>query len=376
MLFNQPLAVRFGTELITAISDPKWTSFDFAVAWVRRSGMKHIESELRSFLKRGGTLCAIVGLDLENTSQQGLESLLDLEHYGAASTYVFHNENSGSTFHPKLYLLRNDVEAQLIVGSNNLTEAGLFRNVEAGLTLTLKSNNTTVTQTLLAMKTWSDTTSGLAKRLNATSLQEFVDQGYAPDEVALAQQRTAKRSTQATTRIKLFGSRNYSAPSVPATLSPSTTSRIASKSSTAGAIKKRSIVGSATGRVLLMRLRKASVTNRPTQTQIPIRLFKTGFFGTGTQVLSAHSNQRHSIHRASARGSINTLKFEIPEMRNFNDPVARFEQVGSDLVYETYDSSTPQGRQIMAALQTGRSKGQTELSLPSQPAISTWWRFI
>lgn len=370
MLFNQPLAVRFGTHLISELSDVKWTKFHFAVAWVRRSGMKHLEPALRAFLKRGGSITGVVGLDLQNTTQQGLEALLDLRQHGQARIYVFHNEDPGSTFHPKLYLLQGKTNAQLIVGSNNLTEAGLFTNVEAGLTIGTKVGDPIITDAIEAFAAWCDPSTGLSRRLNPSLLRSLIMQGYAPDEAALAKQRKATPTPKSgVTRIKLFASRHFSAPkSAP-------TKAVAKKpgaksSSTSPSTYTPPTPG--TGTVLLMRLRKS----RGSQTQIPIALFKSGFFGSTSNVLSAHSGEHHSIHSAKAHGATNTLKLEMPELGSFKDPVARFEQIGPDLVYETYDVGTPKGNQIMSTLKAGLSTGDTSVSVPSKTPIATWWRFI
>jgi hypothetical protein len=123
-----------------------------------------------------------------------------------------------------------------------------------------------------------------------------------------------------------------------------------------------------------MRLRKASVTDRPTQTQIPFRVIDT-FFKNATQARSVHTGEAHGIIEASARGGRNTIKLEIPEMRDFNQPIARFERTPTGIVYETYDVGTPKGNQIMASLEEGRRDGTTQLTI-SNPDSATWWRFI
>jgi hypothetical protein len=157
-----------------------------------------------------------------------------------------------------------------------------------------------------------------------------------------------------------------------------------------------------------MRLRKASVTDRPTQTQIPFRVVDT-FFRNATEVRmdalltasispvwpvndwakrcrsdsldvaavlrSAHSRQGHGIIQASARGNRNTIKLEIPEMRNFAQPVARFERTPHGIVYEVYDVGSPQGNQIVASLEEGRRDRTTQLTI-SNAESATWWRFI
>ena len=121
-------------------------------------------------------------------------------------------------------------------------------------------------------------------------------------------------------------------------------------------------------------LRKASVTDRPTQTQIPIRLVQTFFAGVSS-VESAHSGVIHGLHQASARGSVNTIKLEIPEMRQFVDPVARFEKTGSGVTYEVHNASSPSGKQIVSRLQAGHVDGSTQTSIKDHTK-ATWWRFI
>ncbi len=128
------------------------------------------------------------------------------------------------------------------------------------------------------------------------------------------------------------------------------------------------------GTVLLMRLRKASVTDRPTQTQIPFRAVDT-FFKDATEVRSSSSGEIHGIIHASARGGRNTIKLEIPEMRDFVEPVVRFEKTSNGIIYEAYDVGSPQGNQIMASLQEGRTDGSTQLSIKNEES-ATWWRFI
>ena len=44
---------------------------------------------------------------------------------------VFHNPLP-HTFHPKLYLFKSDDHAEMVMGSGNLTEGGLYTNYEAG----------------------------------------------------------------------------------------------------------------------------------------------------------------------------------------------------------------------------------------------------
>ncbi len=380
MFYNQPLAIRFGTELLRHVDqidnvDPFWDTLDIAVAWVRASGMAYLSDRLANFLRHGGQLSIIVGIDLQNTTREGLQALLDLEQYGRCETFVYHNE-AGSIFHPKLYLFRNEEEARLIVGSNNITQSGLYVNVEAGLQVDTDVNASVVAQTLDALLSWKDTTSRLAMRLDRDFLARLSREGYVPDEAAardeLRRERT-RRSGRATP--PLFASKRFVPPvPVPGMARPAARAR---GRAPLPAGPERSPVAEArarAGTVLLMRLRKASVTDRPTQTQIPFRVVDT-FFGNATEVRSTSSGEAHGIIQASARGTRNTIKLEIPEMRDFVRPVARFERTPEGIVYEAYDVGSPQGNQIIATLEEGRQNGTTQLTI-SNAESATWWRFI
>jgi hypothetical protein len=376
VFYNQPLAVRFGTELLRHI-DPVWDQLDIAVAWVRASGMVYLSDRFASFLRHGGALSIIVGIDLENTTREGLQALLDLEQYGACEIFVYHNE-SDSVFHPKLYLWRNEEEARLIVGSNNITQSGLYINVEAGLQVDTPVDDPVIVQVLDALSSWKSDEGGLAKRLDSNLLAQLVAGGYVPNEAAvrasISQRRTARTARSGS---RLFGARRFVPPAPPAvTVATPVTGQAQTQPTALPATPVASPAGGVApaGTVLLMRLRKASVTDRPTQTQIPFRVVDT-FFQGATAVRSAHDGVSHGIIAATARGNRNTIKLEIPEMRDFAQPLARFERTPNGIVYEAYDVGSPQGNQILQSLQAGQQDGTTQQSI-RDPQRATWWRFI
>jgi hypothetical protein len=372
LFYNQPLAVRFGTELRRNVDqlagvDPFWDTLDIAVAWVRASGMAYLSDGLANFLGNGGRLSVIVGIDIQNTTREGLQALLDLEQYGNCETTVYHNEANG-VFHPKLYLFRNEEEARLIVGSNNITQSGLYVNVEAGLQVDTDVNASVVAQAVDALASWKDTATRLAVRLDRDFLARLTEEGYVPDE-ATAREQLRRETTRRVARNSppLFASKRY----VPPPLAPGVARRSVTQTAPVGPVE----AGRApAGTVLLMRLRKAHVRDRPTQTQIPIRVADTFFRGV-TEVRSAHSGERHDIIEATARGGRNTIKLEIPEMRDFDQPLARFERTPDGVVYEAYDVGSAQGNQILTALEAGRRDDTTQLS-KSDAEHATWWRPI
>lgn len=382
MFYNQPLATRFGTELLQQVDPliaPYWDTLDIAVAWVRASGMAHLNQRFTEFLGQGGRICFVVGIDLKNTTREGLQALLDLEQFGDAETYVYHNE-SGSIFHPKLYLFRNRQEARLIVGSNNLTQAGLFVNVEAGLQVDTRATAPVVRQALDALATWKDTTSRLAVRLNPAFLADLAAGDYVIDERVsrdIIRQEKARRTARQTP--PLFGAKSFSAPTiqgaiprprVPATPATAPPARVPVRAAPARGPRATIPRVPSAGDTVIMRLRIA----RGTQTQIPMRLTST-FFANDRTVTSSRTGDVHGINVAMARGTPNTMKLELPETLNLTQPMARFERTPRGIVYEVYDLGTPGGNQIMAALEDGRRDNTTQMTI-SDAERATWWRFI
>lgn len=358
--YNQPIAHRFGKALISSIESGEWKRIEIAVAWVRRSGTRHIKPCLTKFLEDGGVAKFTVGVDIENTSKEGLEDLLELQEIGDCESYIYHNE-ANVTFHPKVYLLQNKTRTRLIIGSNNITEAGLYVNTEAGLQLEAESNNPLVVEVKEALASWRDLSSGFVKRLDRTLLRELVALGYIMPETAL---RVRRRRSEVESKAKRRHARKSIFSSLSITVPPPSSLLIT----------EEQIVGT----VLLMRVRRASETARRTQVQIPIRVIRTKFFEGITEIVSAHDGRCHAIITASARGVINTMKVELPEIDPMTDPVVRLERTSTAIIYQTFDANSVLGRPIMDALRKGLEFDPpvTFLTTPQEPQRGTWWRFI
>lgn len=123
---------RIGDYLADNLARP-WKSFRAAVAFVKRSGTRHIAPALAAFARRSAVEI-IAGIDHRGTSAEGLQDLLDA--VPAGRVIVFHNPLP-FTFHPKVYLFKSADSADLLVGSGNLTEGGLFTNYEAAVRVSL-----------------------------------------------------------------------------------------------------------------------------------------------------------------------------------------------------------------------------------------------
>ena len=206
---------RIGDFLKQSFSDPRWTEFRAAVAFVKRSGTKHIREPLEAFSRSGRTVKISAGVDAGGTSIEGLTDLLQaLDKRG--DLFVFNNANS-STFHPKIYLFRNDSAAEIVVGSGNLTEGGLYTNYEASflvrLDLAIPADAALLESVLKELDTWSTPVPGLCYALDDTLLQQLVLDGHVPDEKKAWGDEKVTAEDQKTQESGLF--RRHSVPSAP-----------------------------------------------------------------------------------------------------------------------------------------------------------------
>jgi len=103
----------------------------FAVAFVSKGGLDLVSHALETCLSHGGKAEFLVGLDLTTSEPEAVWSMYELcrKKHGVAM-YCYANLERSSVYHPKLYLMHSGEEATAIVGSSNLTEGGLKRNVE------------------------------------------------------------------------------------------------------------------------------------------------------------------------------------------------------------------------------------------------------
>lgn len=164
-----------------------WTHFRAAIAFVKRSGTRYIEGGLASFAANHDVEI-IAGIDHRGTSYEGLESLLHAVS-PIGRVVIFHNPTF-RTFHPKIYLFKSSVTADMVLGSGNLTGGGLFANYEAGLRLRLNLANPDEAAILMdverVLNRWSDLSSDTAHLLDQQLLTKLAAWGLTPSELRVA----------------------------------------------------------------------------------------------------------------------------------------------------------------------------------------------
>ena len=106
----------------------------FAVAFLKYSGVDYIERSLEQCLANNGSLEIITGLDFKATEGKALRYFIRLQKQcPRVKLFCFGDRADNKTsivFHPKIYLFENKKETTGIVGSANLTKGGMTTNFE------------------------------------------------------------------------------------------------------------------------------------------------------------------------------------------------------------------------------------------------------
>ncbi|MBC8485956.1 MAG: restriction endonuclease [Bacteroidetes bacterium] len=125
---NYPIGNIINQELIQSKQSR------IAVAFMKYTGLKVIESSLLKNLENKADVEIIAGLDFKSTDPQAIKFLINLKkNYKSLKFYCFGDKKDNKTnivFHPKIYLFNSGKEMTSIIGSTNLTGGGLISNFE------------------------------------------------------------------------------------------------------------------------------------------------------------------------------------------------------------------------------------------------------
>ncbi len=186
LIFQPRPSLRLGDYLKRNLNT-EWEVFRAAIAFVKRSGTQHITTELKNLANRA-RVELLVGIDHQGTSVEALGDLMEAVQPNG-QVIVLHNRLP-FTFHPKVYLFRNQHSAELFVGSGNLTEGGLFTNYEANIHLSLDLKNKDSAGLVKTVEDmldeWSDSRSGIARILDQNLLKLLVSRSLVVSEADLA----------------------------------------------------------------------------------------------------------------------------------------------------------------------------------------------
>ena len=117
-----------------------------ATAFAKKTGLDEIVDSLEFALARGSSACLVYGLDFCITDDAALTEFAALaEEYPSFSHYVYSDWRL--TFHPKLYIWKSTGgQVTAVVGSSNLTAAGLWRNLEVNAVISGGAGETPIAE--------------------------------------------------------------------------------------------------------------------------------------------------------------------------------------------------------------------------------------
>lgn len=126
-IINQPEGGKIGEKIKNELNKTeKYNKFYLLSAFVKKSGISRLKEDLLYFKSKEGVVKSVVGIDQGGSSKEGLTLINELSN----EAYIFHSDNKGMTFHPKMYILFGNEKAIIFLGSSNLTKGGLFSNYE------------------------------------------------------------------------------------------------------------------------------------------------------------------------------------------------------------------------------------------------------
>jgi HKD family nuclease len=171
-----------GNLLATSFQDPKFDSFISLVAFASNSGVRQLIPFIDSSKHRYKELTFYIGVDDNGTSKEALQQLID----NSIQTYIFHTQ-SAMIFHPKIYLFEGKSWTRLVVGSTNLTNSGLFVNVEAAVSMDFRPTDPQgkkiITQIKEYYQSLLDKTDKNIELLTNELLETLCKQGLVRDEI-------------------------------------------------------------------------------------------------------------------------------------------------------------------------------------------------
>ena len=125
--------VQLGTLLNAALNSTERPAGVVLVsAFASLQAVLRLKSKLLELHEAGTTVRVVVGVDMGGTSKEVLKELATWP----VEVFIFKNRKGGVTFHPKLYIVEFAKTAEVFLGSNNLTDGGLYGNYEGAVQVT------------------------------------------------------------------------------------------------------------------------------------------------------------------------------------------------------------------------------------------------
>jgi HKD family nuclease len=180
--------VQFGrilTELLNA--NPQPHKVIVVSAFVSLQTILRLKEAILRIIESGGITRLVFGIDMGGTSKEVLKEVLSWQ----TDNRIVKHRRPGFTFHPKLYLVEWQDRAEILVGSNNVTEGGLFRNYESSARIIYDlPNDVDLYETAKQeLNRFLDPTGNTTYVLTDDFLNQLVEQGLIPSEAEARRNR-------------------------------------------------------------------------------------------------------------------------------------------------------------------------------------------
>jgi HKD family nuclease len=187
----QPSNFEMGEILKSLLSsqNPFYDKVWLVSAFANANAIQRIAPDILSAKARGAKVNIIVGFDVNSTSAEALKRINSLE----VNSTLVHNACGGHTFHPKIYLFESTGRsAEVFVGSNNLTDGGLYTNYEASTRTTFEfpSDHAEYAEFFSSLEPYLNPTGSTSQILTSELIQILVQRGDVPTEKEIRKSRS------------------------------------------------------------------------------------------------------------------------------------------------------------------------------------------
>ena len=203
----QPSNAEMG-EIIKGLlssQQPFYGNIWLVSAFANAQAIQRITPNILDAKARGASINIVVGFDVKSTSAEALKRINSL----GVNSILVHNARGGHTFHPKIYLFESADKAEVFVGSNNLTDGGLYTNYEASTRTVFEfpEDNEEYAQFFSSLEIYLKPTGNTAQILSKEIIEILVSRGEVPSEkeIRKSQAKSLKSKKKANAPKSPFG---------------------------------------------------------------------------------------------------------------------------------------------------------------------------
>jgi hypothetical protein len=180
-ILSQP-ECQLGNQFTVLLgSDHPYARIIFVSAFTALKTILRLREGMLAAAGNGAIVRLTLGIDLGGTSRDVLEELLQWD----CEVFVYHNPIPRATFHPKIYLFERQAESTLFLGSNNLTDGGLYTNYEAATRydFTFPADIAEYERLLRPIRSFLDPVGPTVRRLDAQLIESLSVRGALATEI-------------------------------------------------------------------------------------------------------------------------------------------------------------------------------------------------